>query len=99
MNSQTVGEYIPKFSVGDIVCSSISSPRRIEEIRIGRREDFVHDLWVGDLCYVMQYLGGKQLRTVWSVQAVDADYHLKGSEMYEEYETERRAYYASIGKE
>lgn len=89
----------PRFKVGDVVCSSLGSPRRILEIRVGKPEDFpTHTLangttfrmseWEERPCYVMQFIGGKSRVVVRACVSVDSDHHLEGTEMYELYNEE-----------
>jgi len=84
---------IPKFKVGDIVNSSLSSPQVVEEIRIGTEKDFTGKFidHSGALCYVLRYLDGLRISTIHSCVAVDSDHHPKGSEMFEIYENARKA--------
>ncbi len=84
-------EPTPRFKVGDIINSSLSSPKRVINIRLGRDEDFRgrYCNWTGSPCYILQSVGGRQIMVVYSVRAVDSDFHLKGSEMYEAYESIR----------
>lgn len=83
----------PRFNVGDVINSSLTSPQRILEIRLGKPEDFKNrphcPNWTGELCYVLQYLGGKQTILVYSVTAIDRDAHPQGSEMFEAYQKTR----------
>lgn len=82
----------PKFKVGDVVNCSITSPKVIEEIRVGTKADFLgkHCDHSGDLCYVMRYRDGKRLVSVYSVASVDSDHHREGSAMFALYENARR---------
>ncbi len=90
--------YIPKFKVGDVINSSLTSPQVIDEIRVGVDTDkSVYYNPAGELCYVLHYLGGKQNVSVFACKAIDSDHHLKGSEMYEEYQTLREEFYKKQG--
>ena len=92
-----MNESIPKFKIGDVICSSLSSAQEILDIRIGKPEDFPEMMlangmpfrvsWEGDLCYVMRYLGGQRHLNLKPVDAVDGDHHLKGTEMFQAYQT------------
>ena len=82
----------PKFKVGNVICSSISGPKEVVEIRDGVPEDFAGRAmdWTGDLCYVLRFVG-KQATVVYPVTAVDSDFHLEGSEMFNEYQQIRNS--------
>ncbi len=81
----------PRFKPGDVINSSLSGPKVVEDVRVGRESDFTgrHIDHTGDLCYVLRYLGGKRMATVYSVASVDSDHHLKGTEMFDAYEQAR----------
>lgn len=78
----------PKFKVGDVIRSSLRSPVEVIEIRDGIAEDFIgkyinHE---GMLCYVTRNCKNN-FQSVYSCTCVDSDHHLKGSEMFEIYNT------------
>lgn len=81
----------PRFKVGDIVNSSISSPKQVISIREGVPSDFEGRgvKYVGMLCYEFQFVSGRKMTTVYSVEAIDSDHHLKGSEMFDAYQETR----------
>ena len=88
-----------KFKIGDVINSSLCSPKEIIDIRIGVPEDFPTRIlgngvpfrlsFEGEMCYVLKYVGGKNTLTVYPIELVDGDHHLKGSEMYEIYQESR----------
>jgi hypothetical protein len=79
-----------KFKIGDIINSSISSPQEVIDIRLGVPSDFGKICnWTGELCYVLRYVGGKNGISVYGIGAVESDHHLKGSEMFELYQSLR----------
>jgi hypothetical protein len=82
-----------KFAVGDIICSSLSSAQEVVEIREGTLKDFAGRYvdFTGEMCYVLQYVGGARMIFVYSTECIDKDHHLKGSPMFEAYESARRA--------
>ncbi len=83
----------PRFSKGDVINSSLSSPQVIEDIRPGVPADFAgrHVDFTGEPCYVLRYLDGRKLAVVYSVKVIDSDHHLKGSDMFNAYEQARNA--------
>lgn len=78
----------PRFKIGDIINSSLSSQQIVQEIRIGVKSDFVDKIinYTGKLCYVLRYVYGKQHVTVFSVESIDKNCHLKGTKEFEVYD-------------
>lgn len=85
-----------RFKVGDIVNSSLSSPKEIIDIRIGLPEDFPTTIlgngvpfrlsFENKMCYILKSLHGNGRISAYSIECVDSDHHLKGSEMFELYQ-------------
>jgi hypothetical protein len=78
-----------KFKIGDIINSSLSSSQEVIDIRVSTAEDEMANRldFVGQLCYVLQYVGGKKSISKFPVKWIDSDHHLKGSEQYEIYQS------------
>jgi hypothetical protein len=78
----------PRFKVGDVINSSLSSQQTVEEIRIGVESDFVGKVcnFTGEMCYVLRYVYGKRNTVLFGVACVDSDHHLKGDELFEAYD-------------